>query len=77
MKDHIRADIHHYVYTIECGGPHVVAGRCALKEAAAHGNLTELQAPGRKPMLEKSIPEELHPVEWSLAGKLLEERQPM
>lgn len=77
MEDHIRADIHHCVYTTECGGPRVVAGRCALKEAAAHGNLIELQAPGRKPMLEQSIPEELHPVEWSLAGKLLEEQQPM
>lgn len=76
MEGCIRADIH----SAACGGPHVAASGCALKEAAAHGKLTELQAPGRKwrrPMLEQSIPEELHPEEWSLAGMLLEEQQPM
>lgn len=51
------------------GGPHTEAGRCALKPAAAHGDLMLEKVfwqdlwPKRGPMLEQLAPEGLHPVE--------------
>ncbi|KAK4824529.1 hypothetical protein QYF61_016109 [Mycteria americana] len=43
MESHAEADIH----TVARGGPHVGASGCALKEAAAHGDPIQEQAPGR------------------------------
>ena len=43
MKNHTGADIH----TAAHGGPYAGAGGYALKEAAAHGDPTLEQAPGR------------------------------
>lgn len=43
MVNHAGTDIQTAVH----GGPHVGAGGCALKEAAAHEKPTQEQAPGR------------------------------
>lgn len=43
MKDHSGADMH----TAAHGGPYAGAGGYALMEAAAHGDPTPEQAPGR------------------------------
>lgn len=42
-EDHVRVDIATAAY----GGPHTGAGGCTLKEAAAHEEPTQVQAPGR------------------------------
>jgi len=43
VEDYAGADIHPAAH----GGPHATARGCALKEAAAHGEPMEEEAPGR------------------------------
>ncbi|GAB0193692.1 zinc finger and BTB domain-containing protein 5 [Grus japonensis] len=80
MKDHIGADLH----TAAHGGPYTTAGRCALKEAAAHGEPTQEQVfwqkvwPSADPCWSSPFLKGwLHSVERTHAGAVPEELQPM